>query len=89
MADTNTVKVNWLLDIGVLIAASIQVGVVWNKVDSLESRFAEMRAAQVTEARIVRIEEQQKYMLQRVEETNALLRQYLEQQQREAQGKPK
>lgn len=79
----NRVRVNWLLDVGVLVAASIQVGVVWNKVDSLEARFLEMRAAQVTEARIVRIEEQQKYLVARVEETNALLREYLEQQRKE------
>lgn len=80
--EAKRVRINWLLDVGVLIAASIQVGIVWNKVDSLEARFAEMRAAQVTEARIVRIEEQQKYIAQRVEETNALLREYLEEQRK-------
>lgn len=79
------VRINWLLDIGVLVAASIQVGIVWNKVDSLEARFAEMRAAQVTEARIVRIEEQQKYLVSRVDETNSLLKQLLDEQRK---GRP-
>lgn len=82
MSDEQRVRINWLLDIGVLIAASIQVGIVWNKVDSLETRFAEMRAAQVTEARIVRIEEQQKYLVERVDDTNRLLREYLEEQRK-------
>lgn len=52
------------------------------RLDQLERQLIEMKSAQVTEARIVRIEEKQTYLVQRVDETNQLLRQYIEQNKR-------
>lgn len=81
MIDTvKALRVPLLVDAGVLIALAVQWGTNSARLDQLEDRLTEMRAAQVTEARIVRIEEQQRYLVQRVEETNVLLRQYLEEQ---------
>ena len=75
-------KIPLIVDAGVMVALAVQWGTNSARLDQLESRLTEMRAAQVTEARIVRIEEQQHYLVQRVDETNQLLREYLEQQRR-------
>lgn len=75
-----SLKLPLLVDAGVMIALAVQWGTNNQRIDQLEKSLTDIKTAQVTEARIVRIEEQQRYMMQRVDETNTLLREYLDQQ---------
>jgi hypothetical protein len=80
----HNIRLPLMVDAAGFIILACTIAVQWGtntqRLQNLETQVAEVRAAQITEGRIVRIEEQQKYMLQRVDETNQLLRQYIEEQ---------
>lgn len=71
-----------LVDAGVMIALAVQWGTNTARLDQLERQLIEMKSAQVTEARIVRIEEQQRYMVKQVDDLTILLREYLDEQRK-------
>jgi hypothetical protein len=72
-----------IIDAGVMIALAVQWGTNTARLDQLERQIIEIKSAQVTEARIVRIEEQQRYMVKQVEDLTVLLREYLEEQRKD------
>lgn len=78
--DSGTIRVNWLVDLAVLIVASVQFGILWEKVASLETKLTDIQRNQITDGRIVRLEEQQKYLVRQVEEINQLLKAYIAEQ---------
>ncbi len=76
------IKVPLVVDLVVILALAAQWGSNSKRMDYFEAQIKELKQAQITEGRIVRIEEQQKYLVQRVDETNQLLREYIEEQRR-------
>lgn len=77
-----SIKVPLVVDLVVILALAAQWGSNSKRMDYFEAQIKELKQAQITEGRIVRIEEQQKYMVERVEETNKLLREYIDEQRR-------
>lgn len=82
MSELRALRLPLLIDAGVMIALAVQWGMNTARLDQLERQLIEMKSAQVTEARIVRIEEQQRYMVKQVDDLTTLLREYLEEQRK-------
>jgi Tfp pilus assembly protein PilO len=78
-----SLRVPLVVDLVVILALAAQWGSNSQRMDQFERQIAELKQGQITEGRIVRIEEQQKYLVRTAEETNQLLRQYLEEQRQE------
>lgn len=78
-----SLRVPLVVDLVVILALAAQWGSNSQRMDQFERQIAELKQGQITEGRIVRIEEQQKYLVRTAEETNLLLRQYLEEQRQE------
>lgn len=78
----NSLRIPLIVDAGVLIVLAAQWGSNNSRLEQLERALTEMKAAQVTEARIVRIEEKQTYMVKQMDDLNELLRNYLEEQRK-------
>lgn len=74
------IRVPLVVDLIVILALAVQWGSNLKRMEYFEQQISEIKRAQITEGRIVRIEEQQKYLVQRVDETNSLLREYIEEQ---------
>lgn len=89
MSESNSIRIPLMIDAAGFIILAVTMAVQWGKNDerlrALERQMVDMRSAQITEGRIVRIEEKQTYLVDRVNETNALLREYI-QEQRKANG---
>lgn len=79
-----TLRVPLVVDLVVILALAAQWGSNSQRMDQFERQISEMKQGQVTEGRIVRIEEQQKYLVKAVDETNQLLRQWIGEQRGEA-----
>ena len=77
-----SLRVPLIVDFVVILALAAQWGSNAKWMDYFEEQIRELKRAQITEGRIVRIEEQQKYLVQRVDETNTLLRDYIEEQRK-------
>lgn len=78
-----SLRVPLVVDLVVILALAAQWGSNTQRMEQFERQIAELKQGQITEGRIVRIEEQQKYLVRTAEETNLLLRQYLEEQRQE------
>lgn len=72
----------FVLDSTVII--SLLCGAFWlnSRMAVMEERIDSLRAGQVAEARIVRIEEQQKALVEKVNETNLLIRDMIAKQRK-------
>lgn len=81
------IKVPLAVDLVVILTLAAQWGSNSKRMDYFEAQIRELKQAQVTETRVVRIEEQQKYLVQRVDETNRLLREYIDEQRQQRQGR--
>ena len=77
-----SLRVPLVVDLVVILALAAQWGSNTQRMEQFERQIAELKQGQITEGRIVRIEEQQKYLVRTAEETNQLLRQYLEEQRK-------
>jgi hypothetical protein len=77
-----SLRVPLIVDLVVILALAAQWGSNSQRMDQFETQIADIKQGQVTEGRIVRIEEQQKYLVSKTDETNSLLRQYLEDQRK-------
>ena len=87
---SNSIKIPLMIDAAGFIILAVSMAIQWGKNDErlsgVERQLVELRSAQITEGRIVRLEEKQSYLVQRVDETNSLLREYI-QEQRKASGR--
>ena len=75
-----SLKVPLAVDIVVIIALAVQWGTNMQRMDQLERQIVELKAAQITDGRIVRVEEKVQSLTDQVKENNSLLRAFIEKQ---------
>ena len=84
MADEKMVstglRIPLIVDGLVVAALLVQWGSNMQRMDQLERQIAELKVAQVSDGRVVRIEENVKYLTEQSRETNALLRELIQKQ---------
>lgn len=79
---TTGLRVPLIVDGLVILALAVQWGSNLQRMDQLERQLVELKAAQVSDGRVVRIEEQVRYIADQQKETNLLLREFLNKQER-------
>jgi hypothetical protein len=72
-------RIPLIVDGLVILALAVQWGSNLQRMDQLERQIVELKAAQVSDGRVVRIEEKVQYLAEQSRETNALLRELVQQ----------
>jgi hypothetical protein len=76
--DAPGLRIPLIVDGLVILALAVQWGSNLQRMDQLERQIVELKAAQVSDGRVVRIEENVKYLTEQSRETNALLRELVQ-----------
>lgn len=77
-SEAGGLRIPLIVDGIVIVALAVQWGSNLQRMDQLERQLVELKAAQVSDGRVVRIEEKVQYLAEQSRETNTLLRELVQ-----------